>query len=256
MLLSDVLSTLSDVATRGSFTLDGVKLPAPSSSTAAAGPPPQPRVAMAPPPARVPLGGIQIGSDLGLVRKLLGALTRHLSARDLLLPEEQLLLAAVGKALAESGGAVALAEERPPEGEAYLAGGGGGCPALLHTLLGVHMRLLLHAAASTQAPLALHRAVNALHLLRALFQQRGMQSGSALRLFLPCLLRPLVQVLAAGVVQQQAGAGAQLHAAAGGLQAVQLQVYKLSQRLLKQPGGMPLPPVQQPQQQGPVALFG
>jgi hypothetical protein len=187
---------------------------------------------------------------VGVARRLLATLTRYLSARDVPLPEEAALLSAVARALASASGAAALAAASgapasaalPPAVLPTLAASG--APGLLHTLLGVHVRMLLSAAATTRAPLALHRAVNVLHLLRVLLQQRGMASGPALRLFLPCVLRPLVQLLAAGTHHghaQPAAGTARSSGASGGLLAAQLQVYKLVQQLLKQPGGMPLP---------------
>jgi hypothetical protein len=244
MLLADALLALADLTASGPFTLDGVRPPAPGAAAGPAAPPPGASTA-----------------DLGTARRVLATLTRYLSARDVLPPEEASLLAAVARALAAAGGAAALAAP----GAASPAGGGGGgalapqpplaasAPGLLHTLLGVHVRMLLSAAATSRSPLALHRAVNALHLLRALLQQRGMAAPPSLRLFLPCLLRPLVQLLGAGAD----GGG---DTACGGLLAAQLQVYKLAQQLLKQPGGMALPALGLLAQDGGggggVALFG
>jgi hypothetical protein len=64
-------------------------------------------------------------------------------------------------------------------------------------LLSTHLRLVLEASSDKGTPMAHTRAVNALHLVRSIFQQPGLQQQQqGLQLLLPCLARPLAKQLA------------------------------------------------------------
>jgi hypothetical protein len=100
-------------------------------------------------------------------------------------------------------------------------------------LLSTHMRLVLEASSDKGTPMAHTRAVNALHLVRAIFKQPGLQQQQqqeGLQLLLPCLARPLAKQLASS----------------SSCQAVQRQVLLLLEQLLCGPGGqLLLPQLQQ-----------
>jgi len=120
----------------------------------------------------------------------------HLSAADQLSQHQQAGLLFVTQMLVSVSGLQGSAEaggqqQQLPDSCLYQSAG------LLHLLLGTHLRLVLEASAELGLPATHTRAVNALHLLKALFDQPNLQQLKSLQLLLPCLARPLVQLLAA-----------------------------------------------------------
>jgi hypothetical protein len=170
--------------------------------------------------------------SLPCLSQLLLALVQAPSAADEPPACEQELFQRIAAALAARSGLAASCGAR-----------GYTSPGLLHLLLGTHLRLLLDDAAEKPgSAMAQHRAVNALHLLRALLQQPGLQPGTpqqqeqeqeeqeqctyGARLLLPCLARPLTALLTAPP---------------GTCAVVQYQVYRLLQAVLF--GGRRPPPL-------------
>jgi hypothetical protein len=155
--------------------------------------------------------------SLPFLSELLLAVVQQLSGADELSPAETELLQLITGMLAARGGLMP---------GAAVATSGYSSPGLLHLLLGTHVRLLLDGAADKPgAPLAQHRAVNALHLTRRLLLQQGVLQGFGQRLLLPCLLQPLVRLLTAKP---------------GGCGAAQYQVYQLLAPLLCGPAAAEL----------------
>eukprot|EP00775_Hariotina_reticulata_P006218 gene6218-6455_t len=81
-------------------------------------------------------------------------------------------------------------QRQPPDSCLYQSAG------LLHQLLGTHLRLVLETSADMGLPATHTRAVNALHLVKALFDQPHLQQPKSLQLLLPCLARPLGAIAA------------------------------------------------------------
>lgn len=166
--------------------------------------------------------------------ELVLALVQLPSAGDRLKPNEQGLFSYVAEAFAGCGGLMAAAAGSPGNSPGAATAGsptdsalsaaapkvpeGYRSPGLLHLLLGSYLRVLLDAS-SDRGTLAAHsKAVNALHLVRALFDQPGVLQEYGQQLLLPCLARPLVKLLGA--------------AAPAASPAVQFQVFQLLQQLL------------------------
>lgn len=150
--------------------------------------------------------------SVSCLSELVLALVQLPSARDALLQNEQFLFEYVAEALAECGGLTARensANSTTPAAAAQLAPSvavvagskmpeGYSSPGLLHLLLGSHIRVLLDASSERGTPAAHSRAVNSLHLLRALFAVPGVWQDYGQQLLLPCVARPLMKLLAAG----------------------------------------------------------
>lgn len=150
--------------------------------------------------------------SLTCLSELLMAVVHEPSAADELPPCEAALFQRLAVVLATQGGV------SPAGARSSSSSSGYSSPGLLHLLLGTHVRLLLEDAASKPGlALAQHRTVNALHLLRALLRQPGILADGSRHLLLPCIVRPLAQLLAAPP---------------GGCAAAQFQVFRLLDELL------------------------
>jgi hypothetical protein len=172
--------------------------------------------------------------SLPCVSELLTVLLAVPTAEDTLPPHEQLLIEFVAKVITACSGLAAVPAAaagagsptaRPNEAAAAVPEGYSS-PGLLHMLFSTHLRLVLEASSDKGTPVAHTRAVNALHLIRCILQQPGLQQQEHLQLLLPCLARPLAKQLTS----------------ASSCQAVQRQVLMLLQSLLCGPGGQQLLP--------------
>lgn len=175
--------------------------------------------------------------SLNGLSELLLAVVLLPSAGDILQPKEQVLFNHVAEALAACSGLRPIAAATTTGGSARSDGSGasaptavaagaklseGYCsPGLLHLMLGSHIRILLDSSSDRGTAAAHSKAVNALHLVRALLQQPGVLEEHGQRLLLPCLARPVVKLLIS----------------ANGSAAVQYQVYQLLQQIFSGPTG-------------------
>ena len=147
-------------------------------------------------------------SSLTVLREVLSSLLQLPSAADELAPEEKGLMRLVAKAVAVTGlgaDAVASADAAaasngqlaiviPAPAAAADLSAQRPIPGFVHGLLGVYLRLVLESV-SIAAPRVQQRVVNAVHLLRQLFEQPAMHAPSSMQLYFPCVLKPLVKVL-------------------------------------------------------------
>jgi len=153
----------------------------------------------------LPAGLRQQIEVLTCLQDVLGTALQYLSGKDRPEPQDIALLDCMAAALEQAGG---LSQH----------GRLGYCsPGLLHHVFSRHLHAVVKAAADRNAALDVHRAVNALHMVRFLLQRRSMLQPSSQQLLLPTLAFPLLEVF---------------KAASGHCLRVRLQVYVLLQQLL------------------------
>lgn len=145
--------------------------------------------------------GANTAVSLPCLSELVTALVTLPTATDKPQPNEQVLLNHVARVLAVCGGAGSptaannRASSPQPAEAANQVHTAYSSPGLLHLLLSTHLRLVLEASSDKGTAQAHARAVNAMHLVKALFDQPGLRQLPVLQLLLPCLARPLVKQL-------------------------------------------------------------
>lgn len=179
--------------------------------------------------------------ELFCLRDLLGCALWHMSAQDQPGEQDSALLGQLASALAQQSGLL--------PGIHSQGGIGHSSPGLLHHVLSVHVHAVLKDAAKG-TPAAVHRGINALHLVSRLCgllltpAGGGPQAVCSQRLLLPCLAYPLLELTMADV-------------SVAGCCRLQLHVFRLLQQLLGGPLGQQLlpPPGQDLEGQPGAASF-
>lgn len=185
-------------------------------------------------------------AGLFCLRDLLGTVLSLMGGEDQLGEHDNALLSHFASALAQQSGLLpGLAD---PQGLLK----GYSSPGLLHYVLNVHVQAALRDA-ELGTDMAVHRGVNALHLVSRLLDQL-LQPGAGdpqlpllhactQQLLLPCLANPLVKL-------------AEANMSSAGCCRMQLHVYRLLQQLLGEPLGQQLLPPPGQQQQGGGEIKG